>query len=70
MWGRENRKLRRSRRTGFSTSSSLHDGRQMRQRMAPLQPARAMQPPVARQEREFHGASDHFQRRLDGASDV
>ncbi len=28
-----------------------------------------MQPSVARQEREFHGASDHFQRRLDGASD-
>ena len=26
-----------------------------------------MQPPVARQEREFHGASDHLKRRLDRA---
>src|SRR5258707_12057198 len=34
-----------------------------------LRRRRAMQSPVARQECEFHGASDHFQRRLDGASD-
>src|SRR5712664_3769365 len=30
---------------------------------------RAMQSPVPRQEREFHGASDNIQRRLDRASD-